>query len=98
MPGMFDQAKAMLRAKKAQDELKKTEIEAAGNGVKVVFTGDLKLAQIEVDEAFLSPDRKAELERNLKDTITQGMQQAQQVAAEKTREVMKELGVNIPGL
>lgn len=98
MPGMFDQAKAMLRAKKAQDELKKTEIEAAGNGVTVVFTGDLKMASINVDEAMLAPERKAELERSLKDTITQGMQQAQQVAAEKTREVMKELGVNIPGL
>lgn len=98
MPGVFDQAKAMLRAKKAQSDLKKTEIEASGGGITVVFTGDLKLAQIEVDDALISLDRKAELERALKDTITQGMQQAQQVAAEKTREVMKELGVNIPGL
>ncbi|MBI4032360.1 YbaB/EbfC family nucleoid-associated protein [Candidatus Berkelbacteria bacterium] len=98
MPGMFDQAKAMLRAKKAQDDLKKTEIEASGGGITVVFTGDLKMASISVDEGLLTPERKAELERNLKGTITQGMQQAQQVAAEKTREVMKELGVNIPGL
>ena len=100
MPGMFDQAKAMLKAKKVQDELKKTEIEATGGDgdVTVVFTGDLKLQRIDIAESMLESGNKAQLERIIKDTITQAMQQAQQVAAEKTRAVMKELGVNIPGL
>ena len=100
MPGMFDQAKAMLKAKKVQDELKKTEIEASGGdgAVTVVFTGDLKLQRIDIAESMLEPGNKSQLERIIKDTITQAMQQAQQVAAEKTRAVMKELGVNIPGL
>ena len=100
MPGMFDQAKAMLKAKKVHDELKKTEIEATGGDgdVTVVFTGDLKLQRIDIAESMLESGNKAQLERIIKDTITQAMQQAQQVAAEKTRAVMKELGVNIPGL
>lgn len=100
MAGMFDQAKALLKAKKVQGELKKTEIEASGGDgqVIVVFNGELKLQRIEIAEAMLTPERKLELERLVKDTVTQALQRAQQVAADKTREVMKELGVNIPGL
>lgn len=100
MPGMFDQAKALMKARAVQNELKKTEIEASGadGAVTVVFTGDLKLQTIEIGEAMLEPGQKEYLERTLKDVITQAMQQAQQVAADKTRAVMKELGVNIPGL
>ncbi len=97
---MFDQAKALLKAKKVQSDLKKTEIEAEADGgkIRVVYTGELKLVALSIDESYLDPARKEELERLLKQVLGQGMQQAQQVAAEKTREVMKEMGVNIPGL
>jgi len=100
MAGMFDQAKALLKAKQVQNELGKTEIEAkGGNGlVTVVFTGDMKLKSIDIDREQFEGIGKEQLERVLRDTIIQAMQQAQQVAAEKTKEVMKELGVSIPGL
>ena len=100
MPGMFDQAKMLMKAKKIQGELKKTEIEAKGEDGKitVVFNGELKLQTLEIDESLLSPDQKHHLERVLKDTIGQAMAKAQAVAAEKTREVMKDLGVNLPGM
>lgn len=100
MAGMFDQAKMLMKAKKVQDELKKTEIEAKGadGKVTVVFTGELKLQELSIDESMLEPDGKDYLERTLKETIGQAMQKAQAVAAEKTREVMKDLGVNLPGL
>ena len=97
---MFDQAKMLMKAKKVQDELKKTEIEAQGadGKVVVVFTGELKLQSLEIDASLLEADGKDFLERVLKETIGQAMQKAQAVAAEKTREVMKDLGVNLPGL
>lgn len=97
---MMDQAKMLMKARKVQSDLKKTEIEAAGADGKIVavFNGELKLQSITVDESLLSPDNKDALERDLKDTITQGLQKAQSVAAEKTKEVMKDLGVNIPGM
>ncbi|MEK7184076.1 MAG: YbaB/EbfC family nucleoid-associated protein [Patescibacteria group bacterium] len=100
MAGMFDQAKMLMKAKKVQDELKKTEIEAQGadGKVVVVFTGELKLQSLEIDASLLEADGKDFLERVLKETIGQAMQKAQAVAAEKTREVMKDLGVNLPGL
>lgn len=100
MANMFDQAKMLMKAKKIQDELKKTEIEAKGadGKVTVVFTGELKLLSLDIDESLLSADQKHQLERILKETIGQAMAKAQGVAAEKTREVMKDLGVNLPGL
>ncbi len=100
MPGMFDQAKALLKAKQVQSELGKTEIEARGGDglVTVVFTGDMKLKLIRIDAEKFDGVSREYLERVLKDTITQAMQQAQQVAAEKTKAVMKELGVSIPGM
>jgi len=100
MPGMMDQAKMLMRARKVQGELKKTEIEAVGADGKltVVFNGELKLRRLTIDESLLSPDRKAFLEKALHDTITQAMSKAQAVAAEKTRGVMKDLGVNLPGI
>ncbi len=100
MANMFDQAKMLMKARQVQSDLKKTEIEATGadGKVTVVFTGELKLQSIAIDESLLEPGQKAHLERLLKDTIGQAMQKAQAVAAEKTREVMKDLGVNLPGL
>ena len=100
MAGMFDQAKALLKAKQVQGELAKTEIEATGGDglVTVVFTGDMKLKSVHFDEEKFDGIGKEHLERVLKDTMTQAMQQAQQVAAEKTKAVMKELGVSIPGM
>lgn len=100
MAGVFDQAKMLLKARKVQSDLKKTEIEASGadGKVVVVFTGELKLHELTIDESLLSPEHKAELEKVLKETLAQGMSRAQAVAAEKTKEVMKEMGMNIPGL
>lgn len=100
MPGMFDQAKALLKAKQVQNELGKTEIEATGGDglVTVVFTGDMKFKSIVFDEEKFQDIGAATLARTIKETITQAMQQAQQVAAEKTKAVMKELGVSIPGM
>lgn len=97
---MFDQMKAVMKARAIQNELKKTEIDAASreNLVKVTVTGELKLKSIDIDESMLVPNRKLELERLIQATVAEAFTQAQQLAAEKTREAMKDLGVNIPGL
>lgn len=97
---MFNQAKMLLKAKKVQGELKKTEIEATAldGKIMVVFTGELKLKDLQIDDSLLKPENKYNLERSLKEILVQGMQKAQAVAAEKTREVMKDLGVNLPGM
>ena len=97
---MFDQMKAVLKARAVQSELKKTEIDAASREdlVKVTVTGELKLKEIHIADVLLDPSRKAELERLIQTTVAEAFARAQQIAAEKTREAMKEMGVNLPGL
>lgn len=97
---MFDQMKAVLKARTVQNELKKTEIDAASREdlVKVTVTGELKLKEIHIADSMFDVSRKAELERLVQTTIAEAFARAQQIAAEKTREAMKDLGVNIPGL
>ncbi|MFA4846323.1 MAG: YbaB/EbfC family nucleoid-associated protein [Patescibacteria group bacterium] len=97
---MFDQMKAVLKARAVQNELKKTEIDAASREdlVKVTVTGELKLKEIHLADAIVDVNRKAELERLIQTTVAEALARAQQIAAEKTREAMKDMGVNIPGL
>ncbi len=98
---MLDKAKQLYqlqkKAREVQKELKETEIEAAGSGVKVIFNGAQHLISISVDQSLAAQGRKSELEQALKNVISEAMSRAQAVAADKTKGVMKELGMNIPG-
>ena len=97
---MLDQMKMVMKARAIQNELKKTEIEAASRDdlVKVTVTGEMKLTSVSIDDSLLRSERKTELERLIQATVAEAFQRAQQIAAEKTRDVMKDLGVNVPGL
>ena len=99
---MFDKAKQMYDLQKKaiamQKELKETEIEAKSSdgNVTVVFNGEMRLLDIKIDEALM--DDKDQLEKILERTISEGIQRAQAVAAERTKEIMKEMNLNIPGM
>lgn len=95
---IFDQGKALLKAQKVQKELKKTEVEAeSSNGwVKVTFNGEMRIKEIKFSEDALKPENKRELEKITEKTISEALARVQTVAAEKTRAVMKDLGMNLP--
>ena len=97
---MFDQAKMLWKANQIKKELKKTEIEAKSNdgSVMVVVNGEMNLVSIELNEEMLKPENKRYLEKAIQNTVSEAMSRAQAVAAEKTREVMKDMNLNIPGL
>jgi len=97
--GMIDQGKMLWKAKQVQGELKKTEVEAKSNNgwVTVVFNGELRLKEIHLSEEAMKA-QKYELEKILQTTISEGLSRTQGVVAEKTRQVMKDLNLNIPGL
>jgi len=86
------------KARKIQKELKDTEIEAKSNDgwVTVVFNGEQHLTDIDIKEEALKADNKRELEKDLKNTISQAIARAQAHAAEKMKEIAGNL--NIPGL
>jgi len=101
---MFDKAKQIYelqkKAKAIQKDLKDTEIEAESSDgfVKVVFNGEQHLVEVSIDENSLKSENKKALENDLKNTISQAIARSQALAAEKTKEMMGDMNLNIPGL
>ena len=86
------------KARKIQKELKDTEIEAKSSDgwVTVVFNGEQHLTDIDIADEALTPENKRELEKDLKNTISQAIARAQAHAAEMMKEIAGNL--NIPGM
>lgn len=98
--GLMDQGKMLLRARAVQKELKNTEVEASSNNgwVSVVFNAEMKIKEFKLSDEAIEAENKNELENVIKSTIAEGLSRAQAVAAEKTKEAMKDLNLNIPGM
>lgn len=98
--GLLDQGKMLLKARKVQKELKNTEVEAASNNgwVTVIFNAEMKIKELKLSDEAVSAENKNELERVLQNTIAEGLSRAQAVAAEKTKEAMKDMNLNLPGM
>ena len=72
-----------------QNKLSKTLIRAKEGGVVIDITADTKVKDVKIeDESLLSVERKEELEENIKKAIIKGQEKAQQVAMEKTKEIL----------
>jgi len=101
---MFDKAKQLYqlqkKAKQVQKELNSTEVEAKSTDglVTVVLSADQKIKSIEIDDSLMTPERKRELQEKTVRVISEGLSRAQAVAAEKTKGLMGEMGLNIPGM
>lgn len=101
---MFEKAKQVYelqkKAKAIQKDLRDTEIEASSNDgfVTVVFNGEQHLVEVSLDESALKPENKKALENDLKNAISQAIARSQALAAEKTKEMMGDMNLNIPGL
>ncbi len=101
---MLDKMKQLYelqkKAKSVQKELKETEIEAQSSDgrVKVIFNGEQHLQKITIDPSLLNEESKNELEKMLERTISEAVSRAQAYAAEKTKTIMKDMNLNIPGM
>lgn len=91
---MLDQAKMVMKLKKAQKELSKelVEVEAGDGAVVVQVTGELKLKKVTIDPDRVDVDDIEELEKWIELAVREGMSRAQQVAAEKMKPLMGSLG------
>ena len=101
---MFDKAKQLYQlqkqAREVQKELKNTEIEAksTGGAVTVVFTGEQHIKSIDINESYLNADKKRELENEIVKVVGEAISRAQAYAADKTKKLMGDMGMNVPGL
>jgi len=91
---MFDQAKMLMKVKKAQKELANEVLEiTAGDGaVMVRITGEQKIKKITIDPEQVDLDNIGELERWVESAIREAITRSQQVAAEKMKPLMGTLG------
>ncbi len=97
----FNQAKELMKlqqeAQKIQEELSNTHIEAEVDGVVVTVDGQLKVIAVTIEDTSILSD-KTKLEKAIMEATNKGMKKAQEVAADKMRGVMGQMGLNIPGL
>ena len=91
---MFDNAKMIMKIKKAQKELANEiiEIEAGEGAVVVRITGEQKIKKIEIDPERVDLDDIHELERWIETAVKEAISRSQQVAADKMKPLMGGLG------
>ncbi len=91
---MMDQAKMLMQVKKLQKELSKTivEVEAGDGAVTVQINGEQKLKSIKIDPDQVDVDDIHELEVWIEEAVKQAIIESQQLAAEKMKPMMGQLG------
>lgn len=91
---MFNQAKMLMKIKKAQKELANEiiEVEAGDGAVVVRITGEQKIKKIIIDPEQVDLDNIGELERWVESAAKEAIVRSQQVAAEKMKPLMGNLG------
>jgi DNA-binding YbaB/EbfC family protein len=91
---MFDQAKMLMKVKRAQKELANEilEISAGDGAVTIRITGEQKIKKITIDPEQVDLENIGELERWIESAIREAITRSQQVAAEKMKPLMGTLG------
>jgi DNA-binding YbaB/EbfC family protein len=90
----LDQMKMLNDLRKAQKSLAKQiiEVEAGDGAVVVQINGELKVKSIKIDPEMVDLNDIGELEHWLEIAIRDGMQKAQEIAAETMKPLMGGLG------
>ena len=90
----MDQAKMLMQVKKLQKELAKTivEVEAGDGAVVVQISGEQKLKSIKIDPEQVDLSDIHELEVWVEEAVKQAIVESQQLAAEKMKPMMGQLG------
>lgn len=91
---MFNQAKVLMKVKKAQKELSNEIIEVkAGDGAVIVrISGEQKIKKITIDPEQVDLDDIGELERWIESAVKEAITRSQEFAAEKMKPLMGDLG------
>jgi len=94
---MLNQAKMLMKIKKAQKELANEiiEVEAGDGAVVVSITGEQKIKKVTIDPDEVDLDNIGELERWVESAVKEAISRSQQVAAEKMKPLMGGLGMGM---
>ena len=94
MGATFDQMKMINSLRKAQKDLKNeiVEVEAGDGAVVVQITGELKVKKVTIDPTRVDLDDISELERWIENCFRDGYAKAQEIATDKMKPLMGQLG------
>lgn len=93
---MFQKMKDMYalqkQAKAIKKELASIHVEAEVNGVVAVVSAEQEVISVTLPDNLCSPAEKAKLSASIIEAIKKAMKKAQQIAAEKMKGVMGDMG------
>ena len=94
MGATFDQMKMINTLRKAQKDLKNeiVEVEPGDGAVIVQITGELKVKKVSIDPSRIDLDDISELERWIENCFRDGYAKAQEIATDKMKPLMGQLG------
>ncbi len=97
----FKQAQELMKlqqqAQKIQEELSNTHIEAEVDGVVVTIDGQLKVVTTVIEDTSIMKDQER-LQKAFSEAVNKGMKKAQEIAADRMKGVMSQMGLNMPGM
>lgn len=97
----FKQAQELMKlqqqAQKIQEELSNTHIEAEVDGVVVTIDGQLKVVTTVIEDTSIMKDQER-LQKAFTESVNKGMKKAQEIAADRMKGVMSQMGLNMPGM
>jgi DNA-binding YbaB/EbfC family protein len=96
MQQMKDMYKLQKQAKEIKKKLKNIHIEAEEEGVKITINGEQDPVKIEISEEALKDKNK--LEESILSALKKGLKKSQEVAAVNMKDVMAQMGMNLPGM
>ena len=92
---MKDLYKLQKQAKDVKQKLKNIHIEAEEGGIVVTITGEQEVVSVKIsDEAMLD---KSKLETSLLKVLQKGLKKAQEVASVNMKDIMGQMGLEMPG-
>ena len=92
--------KLQQEAMKIKKELENTFIESEVSGLVITVNGEMKVDKVEFETDALVPGlseaQKAALQSAIMDAVNKGIKKSQEVAADKMKGVMGQMGINLP--
>lgn len=100
--GIFGQArdlyKLQKKAKQIKGELKNLHIEAEHNGITIIINGEQEVVEVRIGPERLTAENQVSLQKDLETVFNKAIKKSQEIAAEKMRGMMGDLGMDMPGM
>lgn len=100
--GLFGQAKDLYqlqkKAKQVKKQLRDLHIEAEVEGVIITINGEQEVISLKIPDALLGEENRERLQNKIVEAFNKAIKKSQEIAAEKMKDVMGDMGLDLPGL